>query len=457
MLRVILASIVLTVSVHGKGMTVNRSDDGGNVWYVSSFGAKGDGVNKDTESLQHAIDHCAGEGGGVVAFSKGTYLTGTLFLKSNVHLLLEEGAEIRGSQDKRDYIPLPQRNHLKENYFLIFAENAKNISITGTGIINGCGDTFWEEEMLSEYVRKPGEWRPSGMVGFVNCTEISLQRLSLINSPCYTVWVMGCDDVGIDRMIIRNHTDGPNTDGIDIDCCRRVRITNCIIEGGDDAIAIKSDSGRFGEVRPCEEIFVSGCILSSPPACGIRVGYEGDSPIRNCLFTNLSIHDSHHGINVISVLPDPAYPSAIYEGTKIEHIRFNQIRMERIIQPIYIWMGNEKPHLPFLGYMRDIHIADVCAVNCGNSFIGSTLPGNSIEGVSIDHVQVMAGGNAPAVRYANVWGSRHPSLLYIHNVKGLRLKRLSLCIAPDLKNWQHKLLLEDIGELICNDQITPKP
>lgn len=355
-----------------------------NLWYVSDFGAKGDGKTLNTEFIQKAIDVCAESGGGVVKMVSGDYLSGTLFLKEGVELRLDVRARLIGSKNKQDYKDVKGLNiNGRPRYgefgtFLIYAENVKNIAITGRGMIDGNGDAFWEDEMLTHWVRKPKKWRPVGLVGFVNCQFIKIQDVRFFNSPCYTVWPLGCDDIKIRGIVIRNPVYGPNTDGLDIDCCRRVSITDCNIYGGDDAIAIKSDGGKLGEDRPCENIVVTNCIMSSPPACAIRVGYEGDSPIRHCVFSNLTMYDSNHGINIISILPDRGYPFTLFKGTKVEDLQFDNVAMQKVTQPVYLWLSIDKKNVPSHLYMKNIRISNVMATGAGDSYIGG-IPGNNIE------------------------------------------------------------------------------
>lgn len=446
-IKAFITSLIIGLSILQHNTAQQNSMLHRDVWNIADFGAKGDGKTLNTLAIQRAIDSCFQSGGGIVKVSSGIYLTGSIFLKSKVQLQVDAGAEIKGSPNREDYVAIRQKNGLNDMFFLIFSENTEQISITGNGIINGNGDLYWENEMLSDFVRKPKEWRPSGLIGFVNCRFLSMNDLFLTNSPCYTVWALGCENVRINCITIRNAINGPNTDGIDIDCCRHVLIADCNIEGGDDAIAIKSDSGRLGETRACENIVVSNCILSSPPACGIRIGYEGDSPIQNCILNNLNIHNSNHGINIISVLPNPGYPSAIFEGTKIRNIQFNNIVMHDVTQPIFIWMGNEKPGQPFAGDMRNVRISNLTATNVGNSFIGSTLGDKSIEDVTLSGIQILHTKDIQEGTYVNVWGSRHPYVIYAKNVNGLRIDELNIEFSETKMKWQHALFFEDTKDV----------
>lgn len=317
------------------------------MWDITHFGATSDGKKLNTLSIQKSIDACFQAGGGTVIIPAGVFISGTILLKSGVCIYLEENAVLKASENQQDYEIISGLNPKgepmfgKSGSFLIFAEKVKNISIQGTGKIDGSGASFWHDEMLTEYVKKPKQWRPWALICFVNCKNIDVSQVTLTNSPCYTLWNLGCKDVNIDGINIQNPINGPNTDGIDIDCCRNVIVRNCTIEGGDDAIAIKSDGGRLGKNRACQNIRITNSTLSSPPACAVRLGYEGDSPIKDVHCNNLTIKSSHHGINVVSIVADRE-AFAMGKGTRIKNVEFHDIQMQDVLQPIYIWMGSER-------------------------------------------------------------------------------------------------------------------
>jgi len=360
-----------------------EEEPGDRVWLVTDFGAVGDDRTMNTGAIQEAIDACHLSGGGVVRFTPGVYLSGTLILKDRVGLKLDAGAVLKGSPHREDYRIVRGVNAVGEPVFadhvsfLIYAEQASYISITGQGEIHGNGEAFWLEDryVFREDIMKRalGEWRPRALICFLNCLFIKVRDVQMTHSPCYTLWPLGCDDVTIDAITIRNPLDGPNTDGIDLDCCRRVTVSNCVVEGGDDAICLKSDGTKLGEERPCEQVVVTNCILRSRPACGVRIGYEGDSPIRDCLFSNLVIYGSHHGIDIVSILPDQEYPFTILHGTRVENIQFENLVMRDVMQPIHFWMGNEKPGQDPEVLLRNIRVSNVVVENGGDSFIGSLI------------------------------------------------------------------------------------
>ena len=427
------------------------------IWYVTDFGAKGDAKTLNTFAIQKTIDHCTEAGGGTVRIPPGVFLSGTLILKDGVQLYLDINAKIIGSKNQLDYKNIKGLNVNNEprfgefGSFLIYAENAKHISIAGSGEINGNGDAFWEEEMLSAWVRKPKKWRPAGLIGFVNCQFINIRGVSFINSPCYTIWPLGCNDVNIDGITIRNPLDGPNTDGLDIDCCRRVSISNCNIAGGDDAIAIKSDGGKLGENRSCENIVVSNCTLSSPPACAIRIGYEGDAPIRNCVFSNITMYSSNHGIDVISILPDRAYPFTIFEGTKVENLQFDNIVMQDVNQPIYMWLNNEKKNVKSSLYMRGIRISNLMAKNAGDSYIRGSFE-NNIEDIFLSNIYIslITEVTKETVFYENVWSSKNPYALYVNNVTNLHIDNFFVDFSSAKGAWKHAINCRDSRKIVLS-------
>lgn len=461
----VFITIFFMWSSYGKAQDINKENSStkvpkDRVWYATDFGARGDGLTLNTLAIQKTIDACTQAGGGMVRITQGTYLSGTLFIKDGVSLYLDANAVILGSKNRQDYQAIQGLLSVMKQplfgvggSFLIYAENAKHISIEGKGEINGSGDSFWEEEMLTKWVKKPKVWRPRGLICFVNCQFINIRDIRLSNSPCYTLWPLGCDDINIDGITIRNPIDGPNTDGIDIDCCRRVSISNCNIEGGDDAIAIKSDGGRLGsEDRPCENIVVSNCILSSPPACAIRVGYEGDSPIRNMTFSNLAMYNSNHGIDIISILPNRGYDFPIIKGTRVENIQFDNIVMQDVRQPIYLWMGNDRKDIESSCYMRNIRISNLIATSGGTSFIGSTIDKN-IENIFLSNIHII-----PTKEMAkdqplevNVWNSESSYALYVSNVTGLYVDGFSVDFSNAKGHWSHAIYCNNSKDIVLSN------
>ncbi|HQE82801.1 MAG TPA: glycoside hydrolase family 28 protein [Candidatus Hydrogenedentes bacterium] len=426
---------------------------------VQEFGAVGDGTALDTAAIQKAIDACTAAGGGTVYFSPGVYLSGSVFLKDNVRLLLEANAVLRGSARPEDYPPAVRQDPDAPSFgipevvgggFLIYGEGVQNVSIEGRGTIDGQGSKFWFEEMLSAMVRKPMPNRPRALIAIVKGDSLRVRDVTLANSSCYTLWTIGCNNVTIDGITIRNPHDGPNTDGIDIDCCSDVRIANCSIDGGDDAIAIKSDAGLLGEDKPCENITVTNCVLCSVPACGVRIGYEGDSIIRNCSFSNLTIFDTDIGLDIVSILP--GRPN-IVRGTRCENITFNNVVMRNVNQALYFWMGNETGEQSQV-HLKNILVSNVIAQSRYGSYVGG-FDKKHCENVTLSNIQFLLTGDMPegaAPAASGVWGApANPYALYCARVDGLRIQDVDIDLRAARGAWRYGLFCDEVyGAALSN-------
>ena len=311
------------------------------MYHVKDYGATGNGIVKDTQAIQNAIDDCHVNGGGVVVVSSGTYLCGTIYIKSNIELHLESGATILGSPDRKDYnaddIFSENVAFASENVtaaHLIIAYQQDNVSITGNGIIDGNSNCFFEQDEYtvqnSSYRFKIKNlpiksWRPGQMVFFCRCTNVNVSNVKLYNSTYWTLFVLGCRDVHINGLTIENPPTTQNGDGIDIDCSQNVTVSDCIVRSGDDSLTVRANRRALGEnTISCENITVSNCILSSP-CCAIRVGV-GDGNVRNCTFSNIIITNSRTGINMVC-----RYSKNSMHGVNMENVKFSSFIMDVII------------------------------------------------------------------------------------------------------------------------------
>lgn len=274
---------------------------------ITSFGAKGDGKTLNTEAIKKAIEACSAKGGGRVIVPQGTFLTGRVYLKSNVNLYISEGSTLLFSRDPEQYPIVLTRWEGMEcmNYSpFIYAYGEKNIGITGKGTIDGNADNNnwwnwngaprfgWQAGMGNQQPARAklhdqthakldarkriygkGDYLRPNFVQPYNCQNVVISGITVVNSPMWCLNPVLCENVVVEKVRVVSH--GPNNDGCDPEACRNVLIKDCYFDTGDDCIAIKSgrdDDGRdIG--RPAENHIIEGCTMKAGHG-GVVIGSE---------------------------------------------------------------------------------------------------------------------------------------------------------------------------------------
>ena len=228
----------------------------GNTYDIIAFGAKGDGKTDDAAAIQRAINACSAAGGGTVIIPAGhTFLCGPLQLASYVNLHLEPNSRLLANPDESIYTESAFRENRGEGMMWISGKNLKQISITGTGEIDGNGIAFMGKELDDSYELKPVtdfDPRPH-VLTLINVEKTVIRDITIRNSAYWTVHLIGCYDALIDGISLLNNLKIRNGDGIDVDHSKKVRIANCFIESGDDCICLKNRR-EFEEYGSCEDI-----------------------------------------------------------------------------------------------------------------------------------------------------------------------------------------------------------
>lgn len=337
------------------------------IYLITDFGAKNDG-KLCTNSIQEAIDTANLNGGGQIIIPEGVFVTGALFLKSNINLHLLPGAVLKFSDNQEDYPIVSSRwEGVSRKVYVscIYASKSNNISITGFGKIDGNGSKWWDMFRNSrETLAYP---RPK-LISFDQCEHITIKDVTCINSPSWTINPILCHNITIDNVSIKNPADSPNTDGINPESCTNVRISNCNIDVGDDCIAIKSGTEDSAERVPCENISIINCTMVHGHG-GVVLGSEMSGSIRNVTISNCVFQDTDRGIRL---------KSRRGRGGVVEDIRVNNIIMNRVICPFilnlyyfcgprgkdkYVWDKNPYPITDETPMFRRIHFSNITARN----------------------------------------------------------------------------------------------
>ncbi|MBI5383680.1 MAG: glycoside hydrolase family 28 protein [Verrucomicrobia bacterium] len=405
------------------------------------FGARGDGAQLDTKALQAAIDACAKAGGGTVALTAGTYLSGTLFLRSRVQLHLEPGATLLGSKNLADYPPTVSKvRSYTDNYTersLIYAEDLDGVAITGLGRIDGQGAAF----------KGPYKVRPY-LIRVIACRGVTVRDVTILDSPMWVQHYLACDHVLIDGITVRSKVNA-NNDGIDIDGCHQVRIANCDISSGDDAIVLKSTLDRA-----CQNVVVTNCVLSSD-CNAFKLGTESNGGFENIALSNCAIHDTRLAGLAVEMV----------DGGLLERVSVANIVMRNVACPIFVRLGHrarpfkEGMDKPGLGRLRSVTITDVQADGAnrvGCSITG--LPEHPAEDITLENIHLsFAGGGteADARRAVPEHPEKYPEYamfgtlpaygFYCRHVKRLRFSNVRLeSAAPEARP---ALVCDDVEDL----------
>ena len=281
--------------------------------------------------IQEAIDAANAAGGGRVVLGPGIYHCGTIYLKNFVELHLTAGARLQGSSKAEDYDDFKDPaiesfdGYMPEKSWkcLLVAAHAENIAITGTGEINGAGPAFYDTNNTDgRFFRKPSIPRPR-ILEFVECRNVRIEGVSFVDSPGWSFWLVGCEEVNISRIRLTGCQKMINNDGIHLDSCRRVMISDSFIKTGDDSIVIRAIRKFPDKPVICEDVTVCNCVLDSACQC-IRIGCPSDDTARNCTFSNLTLK-GHNGIRVNNPL---RYARKGLEGVYMDNILFNNLSID---------------------------------------------------------------------------------------------------------------------------------
>jgi polygalacturonase len=387
---------------------------------ANDYGAKGDGATVNTVAIQKTID-AAAKTGGTVVFTPGVYVTGSIFLKSGTQLRLDQGVEIRGSQNQADYPVMPTRVagiEMRWPAALINVYEQSSVRISGLGVIDGDGKQWWDKywQLRQEYDSKGLRWaadydaqRPR-LIQIYKSDNVDLQGLTLRRSGFWTVHICYSSKVTVDGITIRNNIGGrgPSTDGIGVDSSSDVLVQNADIECNDDAVVMKAgrDADGLRVHRPTENVVIHD-ITVRDAAAGITFGSETSGGIR---------HVEAYRIHVLSPTPiGILFKSASTRGGTVEDISIHDIDMQGVstvfsvafnwnpsysyakipaglasVPDYYKVLAQEVPHPQGLPHLKNVQIANLKAAGSRDAFSVSAYSDAPLEDVTFRDIDIQA-------------------------------------------------------------------
>jgi polygalacturonase len=367
------------------------------------YGAKADGVAKDTAAIQAAVDACAAKGGGTVLLAAGTYLSAPIVLRSNVTLHLDKGATLLGSADHHDY---PPKTEFRESGLqsLVSATGATNVGITGEGVIDGAGETWWEMARAIKNAGVMGSDHPRPMLlVFDHCKHVLVEGVTILNSPMWQLVPYYSDDVTIRNVRILAPANSPNTDAIDPFSSSNVRIDHVFADVGDDNIAIKSGAiGSPGPDEPSRDITITDCTFLH--GHGLSIGSEIAGGAHNIRAERIHFEGTDNGIRVKANRD---------RGNDVGPLLFRDIDMKNVKNAVIISeyypkvlppdSESPQPVTRLTPHFHDITIENLSATGSTSAAVIVGLPEAPISGVVLRHVKISA-HTGMTVGYAAVSG-----------------------------------------------------
>lgn len=376
------------------------------VYNIVDYGAVPDTTQLSTKAIQKAVDDCAAHGGGIVLVPPGNYLSGTIQLKSFVNLHLEAGATLYASRRSEDFSNFTREIGAADNAeaeMLVGAVNAQDISITGQGTLHcqaervgyrrepktEVTDSITAREIVNaglygvDYQSKFKKVPPCpGAINFTGCTNIRIRDIQVVESSFWSVHLQWCNRVSVDGIyIISDPHNGVNADGLDIDGCSNVTVSNCRIDTGDDALCLKT-TRQNGKTQPCQYITISNCILTSSSAA-LKIGTESHSDFEYITVSNCVINRANRGLNII-----------VRDGGTVRNVIFSNMTINTVRKETF-WWGNGDPvwftiqkrgNIPSAGNIENITLSNIIAY--GQSGIRMEGFSNRMKNIRLRDIQL---------------------------------------------------------------------
>ena len=444
-----------------------------NKYGITDFNAIGDGKTMNTQAIQNAIDTCASRGGGIVIFPKGTFLTGTIHLKSHVNLEITEGAVLLGSDKRNDY----EKN---DWYALILAKEQKHISITGKGTIDGQGRALAQDvyRMMKEgllppktkpYDRPDENQRPQ-IIEMYHCQNIDIQGVTIKNAACWVQTYHACVDMRFEKMTVES-TAYWNNDGLDLVDCKNVVVSNCKFNTADDGICLKSQDTK----SCCENITIENCTVRSS-ASAVKLGTASYGGFKHILIKQIKVFDTYRSAVALECV----------DGGVLEDVTVDGVDAQNVGNAFFVRLGHRYQARP-VGVLKNVLLKNIKATILNPkpdkgyemegpppdekyhllpaSIVG--LENHFIQHITLKNIKLTYGGNAQNIDFMSMDSlkkvperekdypefdmfGRLPSWgLYVRHTEGVTMKNVKF----DLKKEDSRMtiLMEDAQNITMNN------
>lgn len=403
------------------------------IYSITDYGATTNG-ELVTKSIEAAILAAKEAGGGTVVVPAGEYFTGPIQLYSHITLHLTPGAVLKFSTNQEDYPVVNSRweGATRDVYMsCIYGEDIENVTISGSGKLDGNGHDWWD---LFRNRREELKYPRPKLISFERSSRITIKDINIIDAPSWTINPIRSFDITVDNISILNPANSPNTDGINPESCKNVRISNCNIDVGDDCIAIKSGTEDAAELIVCENITITNCTMVHGHG-GVVIGSEMSGGIRNVVISNCVFQDTDRGIRL---------KSRRGRGGTIEDIRVSNIVMDNVFSPFilnlyyfcgprgkekYVWDKNPYPITDETPTFKRIHFANITARNVQASagFLYG-LAENYLSEITFENIDISLADDATPAVSAMMTGLEPTTNqgFYMGNVKDSTFRNITI-------------------------------
>jgi polygalacturonase len=438
-------------------------------YLVTDFKAIGDGKTMNTQAIQAAIDTCANRGGGSIIFPKGTFLTGSIHLKSHVNLEITEGAVLLGSDKRDDY----EKN---DWYALILAKEQNHISIKGKGTIDGQGRALAQDvyrmmkagllpPKIKPYDRPDENQRPQ-IIEMYHCQNIDIQGITIKNAACWVQTYHACVDMRFEKMTVES-TAYWNNDGLDLVDCKNVVVTHCKFNTADDGICLKSQDTK----SCCENITIENCTVRSS-ASAVKLGTASYGGFKQILIKNIKVFDTYRSAVALECV----------DGGVMEDITVDGVEAKNVGNAFFVRLGHRYQARP-VGVIKNILLKNIKATILNTkpdkgydmegpppdekytllpaSLVG--LDSHFIQNIALKNIKLTYGGNAQIRNLLNIdslqkvperakdypefdmFGELPSWGLYVRHVDGITLKNVKLGLKNE--DYRKAILYDDVKNI----------